>query len=221
MAHCLMGAVLVQWWMPWSEKIWLPLYVPLMSALALGASAWNPVLNASGKMVNRLLNGSLCVLGLCLIGFNVWFGAIPQSRNTLVFDQAIQTWLANTKSGDLIVTAGDLTGHLKLIYGRSNSESLIGVYAKPLGTSDRFGMLRKRMAETTSTGNNVYVALASTNYLWKPLLDESGASVSALSRFFAEYEWAAAFSYINDIDGKTTAVYRLRGERHDVSDAQR
>jgi hypothetical protein len=209
MAHCLLGAVLVQWWMPWSEKIWLPLLVPLMIAFALGVSSWSPTLSVSGKTMKSVLDGALVLLGLSLVSFNLWFGAIPQSRNTPAFDQAIQTWLSNTKPCDMIITAGDLIPHLKLCHGRPNTESLMEVYAKPGVGVDRFAVLRRRMAETREAGNDVYVVLASTNYLWQPLMEASAVSASTLSDFFAQYQWEPSFAYINDIDGKETAVCRL------------
>jgi hypothetical protein len=209
MAHCLLGAVLVQWWMPWSEKIWLPLLVPLMIAFALGVPNWSPILSVSGKTMKSMLDAALVFLGVCLVSFNLWFGSIPQSRNTPAFDQAIQTWLSNTKPRDMIVTAGDLVSHLKLCYGRPNTESLMGFYVKPGACEDRFAVLRRRMAETREAGNDVYIVLAATNYLWQPLMDASAVSASTLSDFFAQYQWEPSFAYINDIDGKETAVCRL------------
>jgi len=208
-ANCLLGAILVQWWMPWAEKIWLPLYVPLMIAFAFGVNALCRNLCAYGSVMKLMPDVLLSAMGLALVAFNIWFGAIPQSRNTLVFDKAIETWLSNTKSGDMIVTAGDLRAHLRLVYGRNNTESLMEVYAKPGVNDDRFAVLRKRIADTTAAGNDVYVALVSTNYLWTPLLEASSVSPSGLSDFYSQYQWVPAFSYINDIDGKETEVCRM------------
>ena len=212
LAQAGLSAILIQWWRPWSGKIWFPLIVP--AAVMIGAYVagreWN---KEEGRHSPRFACANLLAWGLAgsVLLFNLWFGGLSQWRNSRVFDRAVSTWLEYTDANDTVITAGDLMPQLRFWYDRPKTRPLMEIYRKQ--DSNRFKEVRADFDRALRMGSGVYVSRAITNYLWEPLLEASGVSPGDLADFFDEYEWEYAFTYTNETDETAAAVHRLSGRR--------
>ena len=156
----------------------------------------------------RLIGVGVVALGCFVVAFNLWFVALPQSKDSAEYRQAIEQWKSHTLPEDLIITAGDLNGQLLFWEGRPHTISQDFLYSD-CATTNKFEKVRKLIGERVDEEADVYVAHAFSDYMVDSLAENSGVSKQDVEGFLDNYKWENAFSYKNDIDGKETAVFRL------------
>jgi len=204
---------LLQWHEPWTEKFWLLAHVPFIVLLGALWGGGDPDREMNGHR-SAVWRAAPSWLALVLVGtilaFNVWTRGIPQRCDTDEFVVALETWVAHTQPGDLIVTAGDLTHHLRFLENRPYAEPMDSIVRSP-EAENKFAFMQARISEAFARGDNVWVAGNVHDYLWTFLLESGNISRAEIKDFFDQYEREAAFVYRNDIDGRETQVYRLTG----------
>jgi hypothetical protein len=205
------GGLLVQWWMPWSEKIWLPLLVPVMALAALGLSLLQ-------ERLPNVLPALAAASGAgLLLAHNAWFAAMPQARDTAVFRAALDTWVRHTQPQDTLVTAGDLTPHLTFWHRRFATIPTVTLYLRtPQGSG--LDLYHARFREARAQGHEVYAAFALTNYLFEEVATLRDLTPAQVATIFEPYEWEPAFVYTNDTDESATQVFRLVSERAETGE---
>ncbi len=203
-------SALQMWWLPWSRKLWLPVLIPAVMAFGIAASGATEAASR-GATVRRWQWAGVVLAGL-LVLFNVRFVGWTQRRDTPGYLAAIGAWTQHSTPADLLITAGDLNGQLMFWEHRPHTLSQDFLYSGPK-VKDKFEDVHKAIRERRLDGGQVLVAPAVADYMWKDLGTSSGVSREDVQRFLGEYEWAPAFSYTNDIDGKVTPVYRMVNQR--------
>jgi hypothetical protein len=200
---------LIQWYEPWAQKFWLLTFVP--ATVCLGALAGGAEERCGTRPRLGLLPGATVCLGAALVlAFNVWTRGLPQRTDQEAFTRALRTWVVHTKPGDVLVTAGDLTQHLRFWENRPFTQTTDDIARAPRA-ADRFGAIRSEIRAAHVRGGQVFVADRVQEYVWGLLIEHGGVTRDDIRTFFSQFPREYAFTYTNDIDGTATAVFRLIG----------
>jgi hypothetical protein len=209
--------LLALWWEPWNPKYYLFALYPLAFAVAagLGAHAAGPPTASAISWPQRglaLVRAALVpVLAAMLVAYNLAMVAAPQRSETPAFRAGMDAWLQHSTPDDLLLTSGDLVPHLRFWAGRPKAARL-ALYVMPGGGASA-GVERLRSAIETelAAGHRVLVAANAADFLAGKVLDHvgGGGTVDRARELLASYRREPAFTYVNDLDGAETVIYRL------------
>lgn len=205
------------WWDPANPKFWLLAWVPVLFLLGEGYAALEGWLSQVWVSVARGVRTTSTVrafrvacrlvtwaVPVALLGCNVVWGHLPRHRETEVFAQALNQWIAHSQPGDVLVTGGDLVAPLTFWAGRPSVLDLtrLAQRAEDLGNPALLDPIRAQIVDALSSGKRVLVAP-----------DAAGR----LPAFLSHCDTLRAFTYVNQLTGRETPVYQILPARPSVA----
>ena len=213
--NCFIGALLVLWWEPGNLKFPLLLSVPGILALACGADQVESKISNIIRFVlpkgHKIISKNMfAILGVLILAFNLWAAVLKDHKPNESLETRIAKWIDYSTGDSVLITAGDLVAHLRYRNDRPNTLSIYHLLLKNKDSSDKFGLIRNEIDMALNSGETVLLAPAVVDYINENKLEKACVERDSLRKFLASYDSEAAFTYENQIDGKTTAVCRLK-----------
>jgi hypothetical protein len=204
---CIVGWLLIVWWLPTNPKFWL-LTLPALvvwGEIAFAALKRRVAGRSGSRWARRfdampLLTGVLLLIGT---GTVMWIERQPDVE----FEESLEKWLRHSRPDDVLIENESLTAHLRFWGRRPRTLNLFDVLWASDDPADRFAKLRDLIDEAARQGRTVWFS-PELEAGYEKTLALVGVTRQQVREFFHQYRREGPlFDY--QVDGHARSVYRL------------